>query len=86
MIISSIKVKKKYSTKYRLFSQTRPDEQTPWQVLSHIITHEMIYLLIPREEIDSHVVYHSEAFWLKERHRQGDHVREGTLEEIYDIG
>jgi len=46
----------------------------------------MIHLLIPREEIDGHMVYHSEAFWQKERDRQGDHVREGKLEEVYEMG
>ncbi|NQT55454.1 MAG: hypothetical protein HQ551_04430 [Desulfobacteraceae bacterium] len=69
--MSSIKVKKKIFHKISTVFPDRPDEQTPWQVLSHIITHEMIHLLIPREEIDGHVVYHSEAFWQKERDRPG---------------
>ena len=43
------------------------DEQTPRQVLSHIITHEMLHLLIPPEEIEGRLVSHPESFWQKER-------------------
>ena len=43
------------------------DDQTPRQVIRHIIAHEMIHLLIPKEEIDGRVVYHTEAFWQKEK-------------------
>ena len=43
------------------------DEQTPRQVMSHIITHEMIHLLIPQEEIEGRVVHHTEAFQQKEK-------------------
>jgi hypothetical protein len=51
------------------------DDQTPPQVFQHIVTHEIIHLLVPPEKIGRRLVHHSPAFWDREKELIPDRVQ-----------
>ncbi len=42
------------------------DPSTPCQVFSHILTHELIHLIVPKETINGKETFHTPTFWLHE--------------------